>query len=854
MAGCTSPFFRTAAPIPIAKGPSRVVRSLPTPMPLASKQPEPLASAPADDPPKPEVPATPIPTPRPTTTPRPENTGGGGSGSGNGGVVTPVSNNLGLRGLITLPGRLLSESGSSLISNNGSTLLSNNGAAIVSNNGGRLISNNGAAIIANNGARYRLMQDTPAEPQRPLTNAFLYLSDRDERFFLDANQQAFAATVDTNGKYQFAAGYPVDKPVIVNAVTNASLRLVGFVIPNANGTEFNINLGTTLATEYLRGVSYRQQKSLREYDYSQFTDVAQRTQNAILSRAITSIEVVADQTGTNTTVGVFDLRADNTRNLRNQYALAISVVDVGDAVIRALSDAWKNLTGVRPSAVTSVIGNGQEPQVGAGGNFINYGAAEGNDLLSGEPTPRNQIPLGFNFGLATARGHTFISCYTRAGASGHIRWLKPDGSVTSIWLPTYGFATPVGLAVETPPSDDPNNPGTLIVSDLDRRAVFRVPIVDVRESTAHLVEVPCTGDSAPSSDIEKLSMEYVAGEAVPDPFIFADCQSYLNQLHPFVIRPELGGSYQTSDNSSPLRSNWRYGDEGDRRYTPGGAQVPKAARYAHLDSPYDVTVDSLGNIYIADFNNQRIRFIPSARALTEQSNYFNYRTPALNSDQEIQGLGAAPAMIAGAIYTIAGNPVWDPANTPQGATGWLGDFAGDGGPAQLAKIDKPAALAFNEQDQCLYFADSDNCRIRKIDRNTGIITTIAGSATTRRNNGRGDIDMTPGYSGDGGPAAAAELAFPYGIAFDAQNRLFIADNANGVIRMVANDSQRTITTVAGRNRTANSIPATLNDADGDARFYADFYNIQKMAFDPDGNLLINDVRSGRLRKIWRQWD
>jgi sugar lactone lactonase YvrE len=74
-------------------------------------------------------------------------------------------------------------------------------------------------------------------------------------------------------------------------------------------------------------------------------------------------------------------------------------------------------------------------------------------------------------------------------------------------------------------------------------------------------------------------------------------------------------------------------------------------------------------------------------------------------------------------------------------------------------------------DGNLYFADTDNNRVRMIDLTTGIITTVAGTGTS-------------GYSGDGGQAVNAELRRPFGVAFDANGDLYVSDTFNSRIRKV----------------------------------------------------------------------
>jgi sugar lactone lactonase YvrE len=138
-----------------------------------------------------------------------------------------------------------------------------------------------------------------------------------------------------------------------------------------------------------------------------------------------------------------------------------------------------------------------------------------------------------------------------------------------------------------------------------------------------------------------------------------------------------------------------------------------------------VTVDTAGNIYIADVGNRRIRKV--------------------NAE--------------GIISTVAGN----------GTKG----FAGDGGPATSAQIDPFGAhqgLAVDSVGN-LYFADIANHRIRKVDT-AGIISTVAGNGTA-------------GFSGDGGPAFARPLNNPTGLALDSAGNLYIGDTTNLRVRKVA---------------------------------------------------------------------
>jgi len=166
----------------------------------------------------------------------------------------------------------------------------------------------------------------------------------------------------------------------------------------------------------------------------------------------------------------------------------------------------------------------------------------------------------------------------------------------------------------------------------------------------------------------------------------------------------------------------------------GGDGGPAAQ--ALLNNPQGVFVDSQGNIFIADYANNRIRKV-------------NYTT--------------------GIITTVAGN----------GTKG----FGGDGGLATSAFLYNPGGVFVDSQGN-IFIADSYNHRIRKVNYSTGIITTVAGNGTAE-------------YGGDGGLATSANLNFPYGVFLDTQGNIFIADSLNNAIRKV-NNSTGIITTVAGK--------------------------------------------------------
>jgi len=200
------------------------------------------------------------------------------------------------------------------------------------------------------------------------------------------------------------------------------------------------------------------------------------------------------------------------------------------------------------------------------------------------------------------------------------------------------------------------------------------------------------------------------------------------------------------------------------------------ATSAEFYDPASVALDSAGNLYIADTNNTVIRKVDAN----------------------------------GIITTIAGTG---------GRT-----YTGDGGPAVNATLFNPYGIAVGSGG-VLYIADTGNAAVRKVDAN-GIITTVAGTGVL-------------GYSGDGGPATAAQIGSAHGVAVDGAGNLYIADNYNNVIRKV--DSSGIITTFAGNGSMGTS-------GDGGPAINAPLYYPVQVAADSAGNVYIVDS-SERVRKV-----
>jgi uncharacterized protein (TIGR03437 family) len=238
----------------------------------------------------------------------------------------------------------------------------------------------------------------------------------------------------------------------------------------------------------------------------------------------------------------------------------------------------------------------------------------------------------------------------------------------------------------------------------------------------------------------------------------------------------------------------------------GGAGV-----HASLDGPQSVSIDASGNLYIADTFNNRIRKLaPSGIITTIAGN----GTAGYSGDGG-SATGASLYLPTGVATDTAGNVyVADYQNnrvrkvTPGGtistvAGNGVAGFSGDGGPATRASLSNPANLAIGPNGT-LYIADFNNNRVRAVSPG-GTITTIAGNGF-------------PTYSGDGGAAAAAGLSGPVALALDATGNLFIADDFNNRIRKVTTSGLIT-TVAGSNNAGfsgdgGQATSASLNEPDG----------------------------------------
>jgi sugar lactone lactonase YvrE len=154
-------------------------------------------------------------------------------------------------------------------------------------------------------------------------------------------------------------------------------------------------------------------------------------------------------------------------------------------------------------------------------------------------------------------------------------------------------------------------------------------------------------------------------------------------------------------------------------------------------------------------------------------------------------------------------------------------YSGDGGPAVRATQREPFMCAFDRQGN-LYVAEAKNHCVRKVDKATGVITTVAGNGS-------------PGYSGDGGPAVQASLNEPYSLQVDQNGDIYIVDRLNAAVRKVE-AATGIITTVAGTGEPGYR-------GDGGPGNQAQLREPNDCFLDGQGGLLIADIQDQRVRRL-----
>jgi uncharacterized protein (TIGR03437 family) len=365
--------------------------------------------------------------------------------------------------------------------------------------------------------------------------------------------------------------------------------------------------------------------------------------------------------------------------------------------------------------------------------------------------------------------------YVADAAGNRVRMITPNGSIqTFAGTGVAGFAGDGGPAtaaqLNQPYGIAFDRAGNLYIADLGNGRVRKVSVTGVIQTVAG-------GGAFPASS------QGQGGEATS-----------AQLMQPRNVTLDDAGSLYISD----FGANQVYCVASDGTLTlfagngvAGFSGDTTSALLAQLSAPAGLAIDSYGELYIADSGNNRVRKVyngviitvfntpgPTGLALASTGTLYIAASSYFGTlSQQIPGISSAVDVAvdhAGDLYATSGVfvleiPVGASIVTTIAGSGAAPNFGGDNGPATTAQLDSPSSLAMDSSGNW-YIADTSNNRIRRVTP-AGLISTIAGTGTA-------------GSTGNNGPAPAAELNAPRGLAFDIFGNLYVADSGNNEVRKI----------------------------------------------------------------------
>jgi trimeric autotransporter adhesin len=527
----------------------------------------------------------------------------------------------------------------------------------------------------------------------------------------------------------------------------------------------------------------------------------------------------------------------------------IYIADTENHRIRKVTPAGK---------ITTVAGNGKW----------------GSDGDAGKAT-RAQLTMPHGITIDAA-GNLYFSDLGIIGRHGiftsRIRKMTPAGIITTVaGNDAVGYRGDGGDArlalLNSPEGVTVDSVGNIYIADSDNHCIRKVSSDGIITTIAGSAEWSYSGDDSRAASAELRRPTGIAADAAGNLYIADASDNRIRKVTPDSVIITAAGN-GTSELFS--RFSGRLGRDGQdkessvtvdsggnlyvadawhdriRKVAPDGVITTIAGdgttghegdgsqvALLRLNNPRDVTVDSAGNLYFAETDGHRICKITPDGVIS---------IVAGNGDEGFYGDGgkatSAPLLgPRGVVVDSGGNlyiaDSWADRIRKVAFDGVISTIAGngkrgysgDGKKAVLAKLGRPTGIAVDSAGN-LYIADASNNRIRKVNPD-GVITTVVGNGTQ-------------GFSGDGGRAIKAKLNFPLGIAADAAGILYIADTGNHRIRKVTPDG--IITTVAGDGTVGYS-------GDGGQAVSAQLAEPAGIAVDSKGILYIADSGNHRIRKV-----
>jgi hypothetical protein len=341
--------------------------------------------------------------------------------------------------------------------------------------------------------------------------------------------------------------------------------------------------------------------------------------------------------------------------------------------------------------------------------------------------------------------------------------VAPASALTALTINAVTFTAPPGASLDNPQGIAASS-GTVDVSNSADNVVASIVGTTTTAIAGSYEATGETGDGGPATSATLDNPTGLARDDKGDLFV-ADSEDNV------VREITSGGEIQL------IAGN---GTEGDR-----GQGGP--ANHAELDDPQGVAVNGKGDVFIADTYNNVVREVTPQGFI---STYAGDGAPGYRGDDgpatraqlssptglALDALGnlyiadsgnnvIRRVSTAGVITTVAGNVAADQ------ASGGLGGFAGDGGPATSARLNSPEGVTLDQAGD-LFIADTFNNAIREVSPG-GTISTIVNTAAAK------------GNAGNGGPAASAKLNTPFAVAVDPSTAdLYLADTSNNHVRVV----------------------------------------------------------------------
>ncbi len=539
------------------------------------------------------------------------------------------------------------------------------------------------------------------------------------------------------------------------------------------------------------------------------------------------------------------------------------------------------------------------------GGVVKTVAGNGNCGFSGDGGQATSASLGFVQGIALdSLGNLFIA---DAGNAVIRRVVLATGIIsTYAGTPdTQGFPTSGVAATSTPLSypagvaADAN--GNLFIADEGDNVVCRVDVTSKIITIVAGTGAPgFSGDGGPATSAtlnepDGLAVDSAGNIYISDTLnaVVREVFSPSNQSNPNQINTIVGDTtFGFSGDGGPALSAELTNPAGlfvdsttgnlwiadfwanrIRLYSPGnnkqittvvgsglvGDGMPATGASVSFYFPRTPQLDSQGNLYIVDAENNRIREvdtsgnvstvvgtgIPCAQptlpcgdgGLATMAAIFMPRTVTIEANGDLlvsdDGDNRIREVSGGIINTIVGS-----GGQCGSGQGQVPLPCGDGGPALSASVND-ARGAVRDAAGNLYFVDAQDNRVREVAMATGTIATIAGggandTAPTGCGNGN--------YTGDGGPAVNSTLDCPLGLDIDSLGNLYVADTYNNVIRKIDTGSPRIITTIAG-----NGTPG--HTGDGGLATSATLNSPDRVSVNGAGNFFISDSGNNVIRRV-----